>query len=157
MNSRTILALIIIFIIANGVLFYFVANKNQTSTGGSRPLQALGPNPNSINLPVALNHKGLGPVFIAYSFYGKVIKKESTAGGTKLTLDSSDPSYPQFLITKDVKVTTAKDGNLTPATADDIQEGSQVSINATFDLKTGKWTIRDVFIILPSASPTPSK
>lgn len=158
MNSKRLLILVIIFVLLNAILFFFVNNKNSTKTTYNAPLQTLqnATQTNPINTPVALNHKGVGTVLLVYNFFGKVTRKDTVGVNTQLTLDISDSSLPNFIATKDTRVSSAEKSILTPSTLDFVNVGTNVSLSTTYDLKTKTWILRDVFIIVPVASPTPT-
>ena len=158
MNSKRLLILVTIFVLLNAILFFFVNNKNSTKTTYNAPLQTLQNTiqTNSISAPVALSHKGVGTVLLVYNFFGKVTRKDTVGVNTQLTLDISDSNLPNFIATKDTRVSRAENSILTPSTLDSVNVGTNVSLSTTYDLKTKTWILRDVFIIIPTASPSPS-
>lgn len=150
MNTRTVVYLVVIFLIINIGLF-LVSQRNilNNKFQGSPTVTTSVPVSNqNVNLPVSLNNKAIVSALIDYNFQGTVTEKKIIDSNTaEIKLDST--GLPDFLITKTVGVF---DSELKPSTIDKISVGTKVNVTASYDIRQKTWQIRAIFInaqILP--------
>lgn len=141
MNKQTIIILVAIFLLANFALF--VSSRGLIPFGGfSLPT-------NTIILPVPLSAKSVVSASIFYNFQGR-LKSIDQADETnfRLKLDTAD-NLPELLAPATMKFQAPRGDDFIPTTIDQLAVGSNITVGASYDLRTKKWTVLYVM-------PTPS-
>lgn len=139
MNSKTVLALIILFIILNIGLFILLNKDNFLRLQTPPPSNSTNPS----DLPT---RNANDAVTLTYNFQGKIAKIVPAENAEfEIILDTyTNEDPPPFLINKNSPIFMLKNGKEETATIFDLKVGSSVDI--TMDLFRGKWTLKKILI-----------
>lgn len=136
--------ILILFIALLGTGYYFYTTQNKIKDA---PLSVPLPTPQSpktITLPIDPNKPPVSSVSVTYNFEGRITEIKQTNGSTLITLDTSTPEIPQFIVSKNTRVYKLQDDSTLKVT--DLKVGDSVGIGATYRLKDKNLEIFSVYL-----------
>lgn len=142
MNTKTLTALLVLFILVIAGLFLFL---NKESFFNKQTPVSISKNPPDLSLDRAFDG-----VTLTYNFKGEIkeiIPRQSDSFEIKLDIYSNQ--IPEFIVMKNSEILMFKNGKNEPATIDDLKVGTSVDIIMILDKKV--WTLKTV-IIQPESS-----
>jgi len=147
MNSKTILTLIILFIIINLGLFFLLSKDDFLKKGTQRLIetQEYPIFTNATVLPANPNQPSSST--LTYVFTGQVTKIEPIdSSSTRWILNNSDGITPEFLVTNETPIFKQEGGNLNKVSYESVQIGTNVSISMSYDLNSKTWTLNTITV-----------
>lgn len=118
------------------------------------PRQAVNGTPNggspSLGVPIAIDGPNIGGAFVHYFFTGSVKEVKKSAEGSVLVLYVTNDAIPEFPIASDTRVSRISQPysaeTSRPIGLSELKAGLVVDVSAEYDLRSGQWFTRDVFI-----------
>lgn len=101
-------------------------------------------------LPVPIDGANVGGVFAHYFFTGAVKEVRRTAEGSVLVLYVTNDKIPEFPLAADTRIArisqpySAETSRMVSVA--ELKAGLVVDVSAEYDLRSGQWFTRDVFI-----------
>jgi len=153
MNSKLLVLVTALFVVSLfGNVYFILGNSPQALSG------------KNLMLPLSPDQKGVTSQLLIYNFSGKITQIIPVGNDTRLTLDESDASSPDFIVTKDTKVFKVNNSNPgalpIEAAASDLKLGAMVNFGMAYDLKNKTWNLGAISIVdstqAPLVAPTSS-
>jgi hypothetical protein len=150
MNSKVLLLVTALFVISLlGNAYFILGNSPQAASD------------KNLMLPLSPDQKGVTSQVLIYNFSGKITEVTPVGNDTRLKLDESDASSPDFIVTKDTKIFKTNNNPGSPpteVTAADLKLGLAVNFGMAYDLKNKTWNLGGISIVdtaqAPLISPT---
>ena len=146
MNSKLlalVTALLVISLLGNA---YFILGNSPQALSGK-----------NLMLPLSPDQKGVTSQILIYNFSGKIIQVTPVGNDTRLTIDESDASSPDFIVTKDTKIFKINNSNPgalpVEAKISDLTIGAAVNFGMAYDLKNKTWTLGAISISDSTQAP----
>lgn len=153
MNSKLLVLVTALFVVSLlGNVYFILGNSPQVISG------------NNLMLPLSSDQKGVVSQVVIYNFSGKITAVTPVGDNFRLTLDVSDASSPEFIVTKDTKIFKINNSNPgalpVEAKMSDLKPEASVTFGMFYDLKNKTWQLGAVSIIdatqAPLVTPTSS-
>lgn len=151
MKKNIPLTTLVLLLLILGYLIFENKNtlfKKKTLDGTAKSTQ-VDVQENKYNLPVREGSVNVGSVLIHYFFTGKLKALKKTDGGTQIIYQNADPALPVLIATSKTrisKITPPYDVNHVFININELKVGQTVDTSAEFDIKTGLWSVLDVFL-----------
>ncbi len=103
-----------------------------------------------LSLPVPVDSPNVGSAFAHYFFTGSVKEVKKGAEGSVLVLYVTNDKIPEFPLAADTRIArisqpySAETSQMVSVAA--LKAGLVVDVSAEYDLRSGQWFTRDVFI-----------
>ena len=140
MNSKLLVLVTALFVISLLGNAYFILGNSPQSLSGK-----------NLMLPLSSDQKGVTSQVLIYNFSGTITAVTAVGDNSRLTLDVSDASSPEFIVTKDTKVFKVNNSNLgtlpIEGTINDLKPGVAVNFGMVYDLKNKIWDLGAVSIV----------
>lgn len=155
MNSKLLVLVTALFVISLLGNVYFILGNSPQSLSSK-----------NLMLPLSPDQKGVTSQVLIYNFSGKITAITPIGENFRLTLDVSDASSPDFIVTKDTKIFTINNSNPgtlpVEAKMSDLKPDASVTFGMFYDLKNKTWTLGAISIIdssrpaiaVPTSSPS---
>lgn len=153
MNIRLLTILVVIFLGINLVLFAFSKGPSFLQFSKKSNQIPVTTSRNKFELPVPADNPAVQSVFLAYNFSGVLTEKQETPNGVRLKINKGN-NLPEFLLKKTTNVLLlSSDGKSTVGTSADLKVGQNLTLGMSYFFNTKTWTLRNVYVSLPSPSP----
>ncbi|EKD91139.1 MAG: hypothetical protein ACD_30C00042G0019 [uncultured bacterium] len=94
------------------------------------------------NLPVSLDNPYLSDIKLSYVFTGQLSDILSTPKGQQLITDIKGDGTPDFILLDSTKILIREpDGKVSTGVLQDLKKGDRLLLNASYDLKSKRWSI----------------
>ena len=107
-------------------------------------------NGSALGLPVPVDGPNIGSAFVHYFFTGSVKEVKKSGDGSLLVLYVTNDAIPEFPLAPDTRIArisqpySAETSRM--VSVSELKAGLVVDVSAEYDLRSGQWLTRDVFI-----------
>ncbi len=146
-------AIFVVLVIALAAVVIAGLSRVPKEPGPLAPTGPSGPTGNNgpvLGLPVPVDGPNVGSAFVHYFFTGSVKEVKKSGDGSVLVLYTTNDAIPEFPLAADTRIArisqpySAETSRM--VSVNELKTGLVVDVSAEFDLRSGQWLTRDVFI-----------
>ena len=149
-GRKRAVAVFVVLIVGLAAVVIAGLSRVPKDAGPSVPADSTGNNSPILGLPVPIDGPNVGGAFAHYFFTGSVKEVKKSGEGSVLVLYVTNDAIPEFPLGPDTRIArisqpySAETSRM--VSVNELKAGLVVDVSAEYDLRSGQWLTRDVFI-----------